>query len=85
MLTASFIALLFPCCRLSAYSRGSALRGFTAAEKDQAREEVKNLVSEVICVSVSNWYVNVSVSGSFGALLLFHVELQSSNKLTVKL
>lgn len=83
MLTANFIARLFPCCRLSAYSRGSAVRGFTAAEKDQAREEIKNLVSEVICVCVQ--LVCKCVSGSFGALLLFHVELQEYNKVTVKI
>lgn len=57
VLTAGFIAVLFLCSRLPAHSRGSALRGFTATEEDQAREEIENLVSEVICLSI--WYVNV--------------------------
>lgn len=70
-LTAQLIAHLFVCSRLSTHSRGAAVRGFTAAEENQAWEEIKNLVSQVIRFSVSIWYVNV--------VFLVHLEPCSSS------
>lgn len=70
-LMAQLIAHLFVCSRLSTHSWGAAVRCFTAAEENQAWEEIKNLVSQVICFSVSIGYVNV--------VFLVHLEPCSSS------